>query len=138
MKTIGIIGSRRRNSDDDLKITEQILLSILEEDDWIVSGACKEGGDHFADILYKKYQVNFKCYPAKWKKHGKIAGFLRNTNIAEDSDILIAVVAEDRTGGTEDTIKKFCKKYNKTEQELIKEKKLYLVSIPDEDSWMNI
>ena len=43
---------------------------------------------------------------AQWSKHGKVAGFIRNTYIAEDCDILIAVVAEDRTGGTENTVGK--------------------------------
>lgn len=138
MKSIGIIGSRRRDSNEDFKETEKILLSILEDDDVIVSGACKEGGDRFADILYKKHQIDFKCFPAKWKKYKKPAGFIRNGTIAENSDIIIAVVAEDRTGGTEDTIKKFCKKYKKTEEELVKEEKLYLVPLPDEDSWMDI
>jgi hypothetical protein len=37
---------------------------------------------------------------------GPGAGFLRNTDIAKDADVLIAVVAADRTGGTEDTIRK--------------------------------
>ena len=37
------------------------------------------------------------------------AGFVRNGDIAKDSDVLIACVAPDRTGGTEDTIKKFLK-----------------------------
>lgn len=43
---------------------------------------------------------------ARWKKKGNSAGFIRNTDIAEDCDILIATPSEDRTGGTEDTIKK--------------------------------
>ena len=42
----------------------------------------------------------------KWDELGKVAGFYRNTFIARDSDILIALVAEDRKGGTEDTLKK--------------------------------
>jgi hypothetical protein len=36
----------------------------------------------------------------------KAAGFVRNTKIAEECDVLIAVVASDRLGGTEDTIRK--------------------------------
>jgi len=48
-----------------------------------------------------------KIYPADWKKYGKASGFIRNDDIAKDSDVLIACVADDRKGGTEDTIKKF-------------------------------
>jgi len=37
------------------------------------------------------------------------ANYERNTLVAGDSDVLISCVAPDRTGGTEDTIKKFIK-----------------------------
>jgi len=41
--------------------------------------------------------------------YGRIAGFKRNTTIAQESDILIACRSLDMTGGTEDTIRKFKK-----------------------------
>ena len=110
MKIIGIIGSRERDSNLDFLACEKIFLSIYEDGDEIVSGGCPKGGDRFAEALSKKHQVPIKIYPAQWKKYGKGAGFVRNTNIAEDADELIAVVREDRKGGTEDTVKKFLKK----------------------------
>jgi len=108
---IGIIGSRRRNTQEDKDLIEKQLLKILNEDKdiTICSGGCKSGGDHFAEELASKYRLKKKIYPANWSKFGKGAGFVRNTEIAEDSDILIACVASDRKGGTEDTIKKFKK-----------------------------
>ena len=106
MKTIGIIGSRRRNSEEDFKQCEKIFLENYTEGDRIVSGGCPLGGDRFAEILAKTHQVPILIHYAKWNKLGKSAGFIRNTDIAKDCDILIAVVSEDRTGGTEDTIKK--------------------------------
>lgn len=106
MKTIGIIGSRRRNSQGDFEQCKKKFLEIYEDGDQIVSGGCSRGGDRFAEILAEKYQVPIKIYYAKWDKLGKGAGFARNTDIARDSDVLIAVVANDRTGGAEDTIKK--------------------------------
>jgi len=109
------------------------FLSLYEAGDEIVSGGCPNGGDMFAEILAKKYQVPIKIYYAQWKKIGRGAGFARNTDIARDSDILMAVVAEDRTGGTEDTVKKFCNKFKKTEEGLIKEKKLIFVPQLDGD-----
>ena len=48
-------------------------------------------------------------YYAAWDRLGKSAGFTRNTDIARDADVLIACVAKDRTGGTEDTIRKWRK-----------------------------
>lgn len=107
MKTIGIIGSRRRDSLEDLAICEKKFLELYEDGDEIVSGGCPAGGDRFAEKLAKKYQVTIKIYYAQWNKLGKRAGFERNTYIARDSDELIAVVAEDRTGGSEDTVRKF-------------------------------
>jgi len=56
-----------------------------------------------------------------------IINYARNKLIARDADILIAVVAADRKGGTEDTIKHFRKKFGKTEKQLIEEGILILV-----------
>lgn len=42
-----------------------------------------------------------------------VINYARNTLIAQDSDKLIACVAPDRKGGTEDTIKKFVKLHGK-------------------------
>ena len=103
------MGSRCRDSEEDFKATEKIFLSLYESGDEIVSGGCPKGGDKFAERLAKKYQVPIKIYYAQWNKLGRGAGFARNTDIARDADCLIAVVAEDRKGGTEDTIKKFLK-----------------------------
>jgi len=104
MKTIGIIGSRNRDSEEDFKQCENAFLNIYDDGDEIVSGGCPRGGDRFAEIIAKKHQVPIKIYYAKWNKLGKKAGFARNTDIARDANILIAVVRKDRMGGTEDTI----------------------------------
>jgi len=106
MKTIGIVGSRRRNSKEDYNLLEKWFLEVYEEGDQLVSGGCSSGGDKFCEIIARKFQVPIKIYYAQWNKLGKGAGFIRNTYIARDADILIALVADDRTGGTEDTIKK--------------------------------
>jgi len=106
MKKIGIIGSRRRDSGVDFAILKKKFTEIYEDGDEIVSGGCNSGGDNMAEIIAKKQQITIKIYYAQWDKLGKRAGFARNTNIAEDSDVIIALVSSDRTGGTEDTIKK--------------------------------
>lgn len=116
---IGIIGSRRRNTEQDLhKVTEEFLKlkSEIKEDVSIISGGASKGGDRFAEIIACLYKIPINIYYAEWEKYRdpegmKInpAGFIRNINIARESDILIACVHESRTGGTEDTIKKFKK-----------------------------
>lgn len=115
---IGIVGSRRRDSDKDYDLVEKAFLILYKNGDSIVSGECYKGGDRFAEIIAKKLNIPIKIYPADWNEYGKGAGFIRNTYIARDSDVLIACVAKDRTGGTEDTVKKYLK-LNKKELVLI-------------------
>lgn len=103
---IGVVGSRRRNSPDDYIACEDAVKAIYNEGDTFVSGGCSQGGDAFCERLAKQLQASITIHYAKWDLYGKRAGFIRNSTIAEDCDILIAVVASDRTGGTEDTIEK--------------------------------
>ena len=107
MKVIGIVGSRRRNTKEDLMKVAKALGDVYEVGDTIVSGGCPQGGDRFAEILAAKQDVPIKIHRAEWGKYGRSAGFKRNIYIAQDADVLIACVAADRTGGTEDTIRKF-------------------------------
>jgi hypothetical protein len=116
---IGIVGSRRRDAAMDLVLTRRAFDNIASLNDNIVSGGCPKGGDRFAEVIAKQDGREITiCYP-NWAKFGKAAGFIRNGRIAELSDVLIACVTEERTGGTEDTIKKFLKLYNLTEQAAI-------------------
>lgn len=111
MKTIGVIGTRRRNSDKDKQVVVSKFLEVYELGDRICSGLCPEGADSFAVMIQDHIirEPEPLWFPANWKKYGKSAGFIRNTDIALNSNVLIACVSEDRTGGTEDTIKKFIK-----------------------------
>tara|TARA_Y100000034_G_scaffold85857_1_gene102926 strand:+ start:557 stop:913 length:357 start_codon:yes stop_codon:yes gene_type:complete len=107
MKTIGIIGSRRRNTARDHLLVQKEFDRIYKEGDRIVSGGCPKGGDRFAQIIAVQRGITIIIHYPDWKRLGKTAGFVRNAKIAKESDVLIACVSKDRTGGTEDTIKKF-------------------------------
>lgn len=109
MKKIGIVGSRRRNTKEDYQKVYDAFDKNYSEGDIIISGGCPKGGDNFAEQIAERYDIPITIYKADWNKNGKIAGFMRNTTIAAESDILIACIHESRTGGTEDTIKKFKK-----------------------------
>ena len=110
MKKIGIIGTRRRDSGSAFKKIKEVFLDVYEDGDRIVSGGCPKGGDRCAETIAKDLGIPILIYFANWKKFGRGAGIIRNADIANDSDVLIACVSKDRTGGTEDTIKKFLKK----------------------------
>jgi hypothetical protein len=129
---IGMIGSRRRNTEQDKHIMRIALKTILDKCGvevpvTIVSGGCKKGGDRFAEELAKEFNIPIKIhYPEVKKNCSKkeyaISCWNRNTLIADDSDILISLVAKDRKGGTEDTIKKFLR-VNSREKVIILEEK---------------
>lgn len=134
-KTIGIIGTRKRDGKEDYKRVEWLFLSIYEQGDWLVSGHCKEGGDRFAEAIAFKFGVPILLFPARWRDYFRAsargpaasappldqgmlvndsvydskAGFKRNVWIAEQSDILIAVVSPEGrfAGGTGNTIHEF-------------------------------
>jgi len=105
-KSIGIVGSRRRNQDYDYHALLNVFDSVYEEGDSIVSGGCHKGGDKFANWIAKARGLTITVHYPNWKRFGKGAGFIRNTKIANDCNVLIAMVSEDRSGGTEDTVEK--------------------------------
>ena len=129
MKHIGIVGSRRRATPKDKQKVRELLLEVYEEGDVIVSGGCSKGADRFAKELSDELHIPILEHFAEWgdlshpdavikeNKYGKYdakAGHRRNTFIARDADVLIACVASDRKGGTEDTVRKY-KKMGKSE-----------------------
>ena len=109
MKTIGIVGTRQRFFKGDFFKVREAFQNVYEEGDRICSGGCPRGADNFAELIAKENGTSILIHYPNWYKHGRAAGFVRNTLIAQDSDILIACVSANRKGGTEDTIKKFIK-----------------------------
>jgi hypothetical protein len=141
MHVIGVVGSRRRNSGEDRQL---VYLTIHHHRQCIggntilVSGGCPQGADLFAEEYAEMHRLPIIRHlpdQTQLRKSGSIhsrqdwakIAYARNTLIANDADILIACVAPDRKGGTEDTIKKFRKRLGFTEAQAISEGKLILV-----------
>ena len=78
----------------------------------LCSGGCSQGYDRFAEKLAKELGFGILTFHPNWKKHGSSAGFVRNTHIANFSDILIARLEDSGSKGTKDTVDKF-RKLNK-------------------------
>jgi hypothetical protein len=86
---LAIIGSRNFIDYDNLKNT---VLSIffIDSIDEIVSGGAK-GADSLAERFSREVlNKEPKVFPADWDKHGKAAGNIRNNDIIDYADEVIA------------------------------------------------
>lgn len=69
----------------------------------VVSGGAK-GADMLGEQYAIEYNLPLKIFPADWDKHGRAAGPIRNKQMAEYGDQLIAVW-DGKSKGTENMIK---------------------------------
>src|SRR5258708_1678550 len=105
--TIGIVGSRRRNTFADFELVEEAFRHIYEPGDHLVSGGCPQGADRFCEMiaiqlahpgyyiaetlmklsLIERHQIIKKSgapitiHHAHWDRYGKSAGHFRNALI---------------------------------------------------------
>jgi hypothetical protein len=98
MKVI-IAGSREITDFNTVKIAyEKSGFKATE----IVSGAAR-GVDYLGELLAKNLSIPVKRFPADWNTHGKRAGPIRNAEMANYADALIAVW-DGQSKGTENMI----------------------------------
>lgn len=118
---IGIVGSRRRNGYTDRKVIMRLVHRLMTDNPHrkvtIVSGACPKGADHFAAEAARLFKANLKEFPVEKPPggfHSKYEfaqeAFRRNEYIADDSIMGFAMVADDRKGGTENTVSHYLNK----------------------------
>ena len=119
---LGIVGSRRRASNKDLQILKERVIEL--QPDMIISGGCMTGADRFAECIAKELGIPIMIYYPKLCRGINYppfevteAMYARNRLIAIESDYLIALVADNRKGGTENTIKYFVEYYSSTWKE---------------------
>ncbi len=114
---VGIIGGREVKDYDFVKskcdvIINKIKALFINAKIVIVSGGAK-GADKLGERYAEERKIETIIYLPDWKKYGKSAGFIRNTLIAEKSNVIIAFpeIKSDETlsRGTMDTIKKMKK-----------------------------
>jgi hypothetical protein len=75
-------------------VNKELGFAIIQSCPWkiteIISG-CAKGVD-FLGMLYANHNnIALKEFPADWAKYGKSAGFIRNKEMADNADALIAI-----------------------------------------------
>lgn len=93
-----IAGSRGFNDFDELCRVCDSLINP-DNDVTIVSGTAK-GADRLGEQYAALRNYKIKRFPADWDKHGKKAGILRNNEMADYADNLIAFWDEESKGTT--------------------------------------
>jgi len=110
---LGIVGSRQRCSKEDWELLFKRVVELKPS--MIISGGCAVGADNFAEEFARKLGIPITIfYPRLGEKRWVLSQqeivklmYARNKQIAWESDYLIALVAPNRRGGTENTIKHF-------------------------------
>ena len=78
------------------KIAHKVIYAYFTTfvEDWKVNGeivsGCARGADSLGERFAKEYGLKCHRYPANWEKHGKSAGYIRNKEMADASDVIIA------------------------------------------------
>lgn len=87
MKVI-IAGSRTFTNSPELFKFCDLILSSHDEIEVVSGGA--SGPDKFGEMWAERSEHKVTVMPAEWNKHGKSAGPIRNQEMAEYADALIA------------------------------------------------
>lgn len=83
---VAIIGSRGFK---DYELMKRCLDPVKEKITLIVSGGAR-GADTLGEVYAEENSIPTKILLPDWETQGKVAGFLRNKQIVENADIIIA------------------------------------------------
>ncbi len=96
---VAVIGSRDFNDYELVKTAlSPINITLL------VSGGAK-GADSLGERYAKENNIETLIFKPDWEKHGKAAGMIRNTDIVNNADTIIAFW-DGESRGTKDSISK--------------------------------
>ena len=100
-----IAGSRDFSDYDALKSYADVKLSNISRRDSIeVVSGCARRADTLGERYAEERGYGIKKFPADWNRYGKSAGYLRNVEMAEYADALIAFW-DGKSKGTEHMIR---------------------------------
>lgn len=84
-----IVAGGRDFTDYDLLIGFMAAAAIPRKATEIVSGAAR-GADSLGEQFAADFNIPTKLFPANWNKHGRAAGPIRNREMADYADALVA------------------------------------------------
>ena len=96
---IAVIGSRKFDDYEKMKSVLD-MFSITR----VISGGA-QGADRMSERYAKEKGIQTEIYLADWDLFGKKAGFLRNTTIIENAEVVVAFW-DGKSRGTRDSIGK--------------------------------
>ena len=99
--SLAIIGSRSFKDYHLLKSTIDDFIKEHQVREIVSGGAI--GADSLAEIYARENNIKMTVLKPDWKAYGKSAGFLRNTDIINESDVVIAFW-DGRSPGTKNSI----------------------------------
>lgn len=74
----------------DMNVLHNAINSSRFEITEVVSGGAR-GVDRLGEVYANHKNIDLKVFPADWDKHGRKAGPIRNAEMAEYADALIAI-----------------------------------------------
>lgn len=96
---VAVIGSRSFNDYEEVKrILSEIKITLL------ISGGAS-GADSLGERYAKENNIETKIFLPDWNKHGKVAGLLRNTDIVNEAELVVAFW-DGVSKGTKDSLNK--------------------------------
>jgi hypothetical protein len=84
-----IAGSRSFANYEMLKANMNRLLQNISDEISIVCGTAR-GADRLGEKYAKENGFHVAYFPADWERHGKAAGYIRNREMAQNADALVA------------------------------------------------
>ena len=101
---VAIVGSKSITSREEVFTQLDLFFDAFGNPGEIISGGA-EGIDSFAEEYAVSTDTNFRSILPDWKVYGKAAGFIRNSEIIEECDVLMAFW-NGESKGTYDSINK--------------------------------
>ena len=102
---LAIVGGRDFDDYDVLVTWADSIFYMQDTDSKIVVSGGARGADSLARRYAGEHIAEYLEFPADWETHGKAAGFIRNQQIVDACDMVLAFW-DGKSKGTQDTITK--------------------------------